>query len=45
MSETAMTGVGPAMANAVYNAAGVRIYDGFLSPDNILKAIEDEKKR
>jgi xanthine dehydrogenase molybdenum-binding subunit len=45
MSETAMTAVGPAIANAVYNAVGVRIYDGFLSPDNILKAIGDQRKR
>jgi len=45
MSETAMTAVGPAIANAIYNAVGVRIYDGFLSPDNILKAIKNEKKR
>ncbi len=45
MSETAMTAVGPAIANAVYNAVGVRIYDGFLSPDNILKAIKEERKR
>jgi xanthine dehydrogenase molybdenum-binding subunit len=44
MSETAMTAVGPAIANAIYNAVGVRIYDGFLSPDNILKAIKNEKK-
>jgi len=40
MSETAMTAVAPAIANAIYNAIGIRIYDGFLSPDNILKAIE-----
>jgi CO/xanthine dehydrogenase Mo-binding subunit len=40
MSETAMTAVAPAIANAIYNAIGVRIYDGFLSLDNILKAIE-----
>jgi xanthine dehydrogenase molybdenum-binding subunit len=45
MSETAMTAVGPAIVNAVYNAVGVRIYDGFLSPDNILKAIGDQEKR
>jgi xanthine dehydrogenase molybdenum-binding subunit len=45
MSETAMTAVGPAIANAIYNAVGVRIYDGFLSPDNVLKAIKDQKKR
>jgi len=40
MSETSMTAVAPAIANAIYNAIGVRIYDGFLSPDNILKVIE-----
>jgi len=45
MSETAMTAVGPAIANAIYNAVGARIYDGFLSPDNVLRAIKDEKKR
>ncbi|HUL29164.1 MAG TPA: molybdopterin cofactor-binding domain-containing protein, partial [Thermodesulfobacteriota bacterium] len=44
MSETAMTAVGPAIANAVYNAVGARVYDGFLSPDNILKAMKDGKK-
>jgi CO/xanthine dehydrogenase Mo-binding subunit len=45
MSETAMTAVGPAIANAVYNAIGIRVYDGFLSPDNILKAIKSKKTR
>jgi CO/xanthine dehydrogenase Mo-binding subunit len=44
MSETAMTAVGPAIANAVYHAVGVRIYDGFLSPETVLKAIKDQKK-
>ena len=39
-SETAMTALAPAIANAIYNATGVRIYDGFLSPENILRAIE-----
>ncbi len=39
-SETAMTALGPAIANAVYNATGVRVYCGFLSPGNILNAIE-----
>jgi len=40
MSETAMTAAGPAIANAIYNAIGVRIFDGFLSPDKILSAVE-----
>jgi len=39
-SETAMAALAPAIANAIYNAIGVRIYDGFLSPENILRAIE-----
>jgi xanthine dehydrogenase molybdenum-binding subunit len=40
MSETSMTAFAPAIANAVYNAIGVRINEGFLSPDVILRAIE-----
>ncbi len=40
MSETSMCALGPAIVNAVYNATGVRIYDGFLSPANVLKALE-----
>lgn len=39
-SETAMAALAPAIANAIYNAIGVRIYDGFLSPENVLRAIE-----
>jgi CO/xanthine dehydrogenase Mo-binding subunit len=39
-----MTAVAPAIANAVYNAIGVRISDGFLSPDTILRAVEKSKK-
>ncbi len=42
-SETAMTALGPAIANAVYNAIGVRIYDGMMTPKNILRAIEQAK--
>jgi len=43
-SETAMVALAPAIANAIYNAIGVRIYDGSLSPSNILKAIERAKR-
>jgi xanthine dehydrogenase molybdenum-binding subunit len=39
MSETSMCALGPAIVNAIYNATGVRIYDGFLSPANVLKAL------
>jgi len=42
-SETAMSALAPAIANAIYNAIGVRIYDGSLSPSNILGAIERAK--
>ena len=45
MSETSMTALAPAIANAIYNAIGVRIYDGFLSPDNILRSIEKANRR
>ena len=45
MSETSMTALAPAVANAIYNAIGVRIYDGFLSPDNILRSIEKANRR
>jgi len=44
MSETAMTAAAPAIANAIYNAIGVRIYDGFISPENILNSIEKMAK-
>jgi len=44
-SETAMTALAPAIANAVYNATGARIYDGSLSPDNVLRAIERVNRR
>ena len=43
-SETAMTALAPAIANAIYNAIGIRIYDGSLSPANILNAIEKARK-
>jgi len=44
-SETAMTALAPAIANAIYNAIGVRIYDGSLSPANVLRAIERANRR
>jgi CO/xanthine dehydrogenase Mo-binding subunit len=39
-SETAVTAEGPAIVNAIYNATGVRINSGFLSPANVLKALK-----
>ncbi|MFC1894054.1 xanthine dehydrogenase family protein molybdopterin-binding subunit [Chloroflexota bacterium] len=39
MSETAMTTQAPAIANAIYNAIGVRIRGDQLTPERILKAL------
>jgi xanthine dehydrogenase molybdenum-binding subunit len=39
-SETSMTALGPAIANAVYNATGTRVRCGSLVPENILKELE-----
>lgn len=36
-SETPITPVAPALANAIYNAIGVRVYEDSLQPDTILK--------
>ncbi len=44
MSETSMCALAPAMVNAVYNATGVRIYAGFLSPANVLSALERKRR-
>lgn len=43
-SETSMTAFAPAIANAIYNAIGVRIHEGFISPEAILKAIEKARR-
>jgi xanthine dehydrogenase molybdenum-binding subunit len=43
-SETAMTALGPAIANAVYNATGVRIYCASLTPENLLRELEKREK-
>jgi xanthine dehydrogenase molybdenum-binding subunit len=39
MSETATTTQAPALANAIYNAIGVRIRGDYLTPDRILEAL------
>jgi xanthine dehydrogenase molybdenum-binding subunit len=39
MSETACTAFAPALANAVYNAIGIRILNGSFGPETILKAL------
>jgi CO/xanthine dehydrogenase Mo-binding subunit len=40
-----MTAFAPAIANAIYNAIGVRIREGFISPEAVLKAIEKADRR
>ena len=43
-SETAMTALAPAIANAVYNATGTRVYCSSLTPENILNELEKSKE-
>ncbi|MFC1860857.1 xanthine dehydrogenase family protein molybdopterin-binding subunit [Chloroflexota bacterium] len=40
-SETAMTALAPAIANAIYNAIGVRLHEGHISSEIILKSLEN----
>ena len=42
-SETPITPVAPAIVNAIYNAIGVRIKEGALRPEYILRAIKEAK--
>lgn len=42
--EAAMTPSAPAIANAIYNAAGVRITDLPITPEKVLKALRASKK-
>lgn len=44
MTETAITALPPAIANAIYNATGARIYNGSLSPSNVLKALNKDDR-
>jgi xanthine dehydrogenase molybdenum-binding subunit len=39
-SETAMTALGPAIANAIYNATGTRVHGGSMSPENLLREMQ-----
>jgi len=40
-SEISYVGVAPAVANAVYNAAGIRLTELPMTPDRVLKALRD----
>jgi xanthine dehydrogenase molybdenum-binding subunit len=43
-SEISYVGVAPAIANAIYNAAGIRLTELPMTPDRVLKAIEEAKR-
>ena len=42
VGEPALVGIAPAIANAVYDAIGVRIYDQPITPEKILKAMKEK---
>lgn len=44
VGEPSVCSVAPAIANAVYDAIGVRIYDLPLTPEKIVRAIQDKNK-
>jgi CO/xanthine dehydrogenase Mo-binding subunit len=39
-----LDGVGPALANAVYDAVGVRIPDGPLLPEKVWRALREQAR-
>lgn len=43
VGEPSLCSVAPAIANAVYDAVGVRIYDLPITPEKVLKAIQEKK--
>jgi len=42
-SEISYVGVAPAVANAIYNAAGIRLSELPMTPDRVLKALQETK--
>jgi CO/xanthine dehydrogenase Mo-binding subunit len=45
LGEAVMVSTAPAVANAVYNAIGVRIKDLPITPDKVLKALKEKERR
>ncbi len=45
VSEGAQVPVAPAIANAIYDAIGVRIKDMPITPENILRALEEKRRK
>jgi xanthine dehydrogenase molybdenum-binding subunit len=43
-SETAMVAVAPAIANAIFNAIGVRLRGEHVTPESILKALREVRQ-
>ena len=43
-SEISYVGVAPAVANAIYNATGARVTELPMTPDVILKALQDARR-
>jgi len=44
MGETTNVALPPALANAIYDAVGVRIYDLPITPEKILRALRESKR-
>jgi len=42
VGEPALVGIAPAIANAVYDAIGVRIYDQPITPEKLMKAMKEK---
>jgi len=43
VGEPALVGIAPAIANAIYNAAGVRITDLPITPEKVLKVLKEKR--
>jgi xanthine dehydrogenase molybdenum-binding subunit len=45
IGEAALSSVASAIANAVYNAIGIRFYELPITPEKVLKALEEKEER
>lgn len=45
LAEPAFTGIPPSIANAIYDAVGVRIKELPITPEKVLKALQEKNKR
>ncbi len=44
IGEAALSSVGPAIANAIYNAIGIRFYELPITPEKILKSLQEKEE-